>query len=287
MDSTYPDSIQHQCFLQPCCFVNFLLYTCIYFLPETGNTTHQCRTNFLNRCLNIRRTEIDTNLHSFMNTEITPCFLKHVCQGEEVHRYILIRHGRQTVIVCMKLFQITGMMKHDALRFTRCAGCIENVCQVIVWSPFGTFFYRIIVRQSLSHRHKLIKIDRRYVAGIFHYRTVKNNQLLQRGAETKDAESSIILVLLAYKKETNLRIINDILRLRRWTRCIKRNSNSPIGKRAKVDIEPFRFILWKYTDILLFFHSQCHESISCLPYCSGELLPWNRNPLSCLIVTVF
>ena len=132
MDSTYPDSIQHQCFLQPCCFVNFLLYTCIYFLPETGNTTHQCRTNFLNRCLNIRRTKIDTNLHSFMNTEITPCFLKHVCQGEEVHRYILIRHGRQTVIVCMKLFQITGMMKHDALRFTRCAGCIENVCQVIV-----------------------------------------------------------------------------------------------------------------------------------------------------------
>ena len=32
MDSTYPDSIQHQCLLQPCSFVNFLLYTCIYFL---------------------------------------------------------------------------------------------------------------------------------------------------------------------------------------------------------------------------------------------------------------
>ena len=59
-------------------------------------------------------------------------FDEFMAMGEEVHRYILIRHGRQTVIMCMKLFQITGMMKHDALRFTRCAGCIENVCQVIV-----------------------------------------------------------------------------------------------------------------------------------------------------------
>ena len=189
--------------------------------------------------------------------------------------------------MCMKLFQITGMMKHDALRFTRCAGCIENVCQVIIRSPFGTLFYRIIMRQSLSRRHKFIKIDRWYVTRVFYHRTVKDYQLLQRRTETKDAESGIILVLLTDKKKTNLRIINDILRLRRWTRCIKRNGNRPVGKCTKVYIEPFGFILWKYTDILLFFHSQCHESISCLPYCSGELLPWNRNPLSCLIVAVF
>jgi hypothetical protein len=38
---------------------------------------------------------------------------------------------------------------------------------------------------------------------------------LQRRTETKDAESGIILVLLTDKKKTNLRIINDILRLRR------------------------------------------------------------------------
>ena len=79
MDSTYPDSIQHQCLLQPGCFVYFFLYPCIHLLPKTGNTAHQCRANFLNGCLYICRTEIDTNLHSFMNTEITPCFLKHVC----------------------------------------------------------------------------------------------------------------------------------------------------------------------------------------------------------------
>ena len=85
---------------------------------------------------------------------------------------------------------------------------------------FGAFANRAVTipfyaTSSPAQAQYIIKIDRRYVAGIFHYRTVKNNQLLQRGAETKDAESSIILVLLAYKKETNLRIINDILRLRR------------------------------------------------------------------------
>ena len=108
------------------------------------------------------------------------------------------------------------MMKHDALRFTRCARMYRECLPSHRMKP---------VRYVLLPYHceaiplpiamKLIKIDRRYVAGIFHYRTVKNNQLLQRGTETKDAESSIILVLLAYKKETNLRIINDILRLRR------------------------------------------------------------------------
>ena len=146
MDSSHPDGVQHQRFLQSGCFVYFFLYPCIHFFPETGNAAHQCWANFLNRCLNIRRTEIDTNLHPFMDTEITPCFLKYVCQRKEVHRHILIRHRCQTVIMGMELFQITGMMKHYSLRFTCRSGCIEDICHIIVRSPLCTLFYRIIMR---------------------------------------------------------------------------------------------------------------------------------------------
>ena len=38
-------------------------------------------------------------------------------------------------------------MKHNPFRFPRCAGSIENICQVIIRSPLRTFFYRIIMPQ--------------------------------------------------------------------------------------------------------------------------------------------
>ena len=252
MDSTYPDSIEHQRFLHTCRFIYFLLHTCIYLFPKTGNTAHQCRANLLNGCLNIRRAKINANLHSLMDTEITPCFLEHMSQGKEVHRYILIGHRSQTVIMCMELFQVAGMMKHYSFRFTRCSGCIEDIRQIIIRSTVRAFFHHIILQKSLSHRHKLIKIDRRYVTRVFHHRTVKDNQLLQRRTETKDTESSIILILFTYKKVTYLCIIDNILRLSRRTGCIERNGNSPVGECPKVHIKPFGLILRKDSNIFLF-----------------------------------
>ena len=135
-----------------------------------------------------------------MNTEITPCFLKHVCLGEEVHRYILIRHCRQAVVMCMELFQIAGMMQHDPFRFAGCSGRIKDIRQIIVRSAFRPCFHRIIMRESLPHCHKFIKVDRRYITRVFHHRTVKDNQLLQGRTETENTESSIILKLFPHKR---------------------------------------------------------------------------------------
>ena len=178
-----------------------------------------------------------------MNTKVTPRFLEYVRQWQEVHRYILIRHCRQAVVMCMELFQIAGMMQHDPFRFARCSGRIKDIRQIIVRSAFRTCFHRIIMRESLPHCHKFIKVDRRYITRVFHHRTVKDNQLLQGRTETENAESSIILKLFPHKKVTNLRIIADVLRLRRRTGRIQRNGNSAIGKCTKVNIEPFGLIL--------------------------------------------
>ncbi|CDA84134.1 uncharacterized protein BN772_02578 [Bacteroides sp. CAG:754] len=147
------------------------------------------------------------------------------------------------------------MVEHHPFRLTRCSGCIEDIRQVIIRSTVRAFFHHIILQKPFSHRHKLIKIDRRYVTRVFHHRTVKDNQLLQGSAKTKDTESRIILILFTYKKITYLCIVNNILRLRGRARSIERNGNGTIGKCAKVYIKPFGFILRKDSDILLFLHS--------------------------------
>ena len=179
MNLTNPDSIQHQCLLHSCGLIDLLLYSGIHFFPETRNAAHQCRTNFLNGCLYIRRTEIDTDLYPFMDTEIAPSLFKYMRQWKEVHRNILIRHRGQAVVMSAKLFQITGMMKHDSFRFTCRSGRIKNISQIVIRGTSRTLFHHIIVRKSFSHRHKLIKIDGRHITGVFYDRTVKDNQLLQ------------------------------------------------------------------------------------------------------------
>ena len=178
VDSTDFDSILHQCLFQSGCFIDLLLYTGIYLFPETGNTAHQCRTNFFNGCLNVCRTQIDADLYSFMNTKIAPCLLEYVCQRKEVHRNILVGHCRQTLVVRMELLQIARMMQHYSLRFSRRTGSIKDVSQIIVRSTCGTFFHHLIMRQSFAHCHKLIKIDGGDITRVFYYRTVENNQLL-------------------------------------------------------------------------------------------------------------
>ena len=243
MDSADLNRIQHQCLLQSCRFTDLFLYTGVYLLPETGNAAHQCRTDFFNGSLNICRTEIDTYLHSLVNTEIAPCFLEHMCQREEVHRNILVGHCRQAFVMRMELLQIARMVQHHTFRFPRRTGSIKDVSQIIVRSTCGTFFYHLIMRQPFAHCHKLIKIDGRDITRVLYYRTVENNQLLQRRAKAEDAECRIILILFANKKISDLRIVDNVLCLCGRTRCIERNSNPAIGKCTEIDIEPFRLIL--------------------------------------------
>lgn len=99
VSSTYPDSISISAFFNPVCFVNFLLYLHI-LSPERG-TLHigVGRISLIVVWISAGRRlmQICTPLW----IEITPCFLKHVCPREEVHRYILIRHGRQERSSCV------------------------------------------------------------------------------------------------------------------------------------------------------------------------------------------
>ena len=121
---TYTDSIEHQRFLYTGSFGYFLLYTGINFLPETRYATHQSRTNFLNRHLNIHRTEVDAYLYSLMDTEITPSLLEHMSQWQEVHRHIFVRHIHQTNIMNAESFKEARVMQHDSFGLSRRTGSI-------------------------------------------------------------------------------------------------------------------------------------------------------------------
>ena len=208
---TYFDGIQHHSFLQACFLSNLLLHTGIHFFPKTRNTAHQCRTDFFNGSLDIHRTEVDTNLHAFMNTKICPCFLEDMCQGKEVHGDILITHVYQTDIMDTESLHIVRVMQHYPLRFTSSTGCIKNVRKVIIRCTRSAFFHYIVVRQTFSCFQELIEIDGSHVTRVAYNSPVEDDQLLQRLTKAKDTESRIILELLAYEDITYLSIIDNVL----------------------------------------------------------------------------
>ena len=172
------DGIQHHSFLQPCFLSNLLLHTGIHFFPETGNTAHQCRTDFFNGSLDIHRTQVDTNLHTFVHTKIRPCFLEDMCQRKEVHGNILIGHVYQTDIMDTESLHIVRMMQHYPLRFASCTGCIKNVGKVIIRCTGSTLFHYIVVRQTFSRFQEFVEINGSHVTRVAYYSTVENDQLL-------------------------------------------------------------------------------------------------------------
>ena len=177
MDTAYFNSIQHQHFFYSGGLGYFFLNAGVHFLPKTRDTTHQCRTDFFNGCLDIGRTKIDADLYALMHTEISPCLLKHMGQRQEVHRNILIGHIYQTDIMNTECFQIARMMQHDSFRFARSTGRIQDVCQILSTGTCRTFFHYFIVWQIFSFSQELVIVNRTHITRIFHYRRIKNDQL--------------------------------------------------------------------------------------------------------------
>ena len=129
------------------------------------------------------------------------------------------------------------------------------------------------MRQSFTHCQKIIKINGRYVTPVFYHRTVEYDNLLQRRTKTEYTESSIILKLFAYKKNTDLCIVDNVLCLCGRTRRIQWDGHRPIGKSRKIRKKAFRFILRENTDILFLLYTECHQRISSLPDSFRKLVP--------------
>ena len=108
---------------------------------------------------------------------------------------VLICHEWQTDIVDTNGFSIIEVMQHHSLRFSGSAGGIKYIGKVIVRSTYHTFFHDIVIRQILTHCQKFIKINGSLVTRVTNHRTIKDDKLLQRLAETEHTESSIVLKL--------------------------------------------------------------------------------------------
>ena len=263
------------------------LYALVHFLPEAGDAAHHRGAHLFDRRLDVLRMQVDADLHAALQADICPASLEDVRQRQEAHRHILVRHLRQADVVRAEGLEVVCVVEHHALRFARRAGRVEDVGQVVGRRLRRAFFHHLVVRQAFTQSHELVEVKGGRVARVAHHVAVEDNEPLQRLAQPDDAEGGVVLELFAHEEEAYLRVVDDVLCLRRRAGGIQRNGHRAVGERRKVDVQAFGLVLRKDADILLLADAQRHHCVGGTAYALGELFPRHRNPLCRFIVPVF
>ena len=161
----------------------------------------------------------------------------------------------------------------DALGVARGAAGIENVCNIVVAGLGIERLYLALARTALAQLQEFIEIDAARIVGNLAYRTVVDDDLLERRTERQHPVGLLVLLLLAYEKEPDLGIANHVLNLLLGTGGIERHRDCTNAKGAEVGEEILHRVLREDAHVLLHLNAQVEHGITDLANLLRELIP--------------
>ena len=195
-------------------------------------------------------------------------------QRQETHRQILVRHLRDTNVMCTHRLQVVGMCQHNALGIAGRTGCIDNGSDVFRRSLTCTDLDRTLGMGIVTQPDEIVEIDRLFVFGIQPDRRIENDEPLQNIRQLALYNQSIvILLLLAHKERMYLCVLDNVGNLLRRTGCIHRHIGNAVAIRTKIGKQTLGHILRIDTNILLHTDAIFRHSLGCQVNFFRELAP--------------
>ena len=133
-------------------------------------------------------------------------------ERKECHRSIATLNAHKTLIVNTHSLKQARVRQHNAFRFACSTRCVHDYSKVVLGSRLRALINRFLQRLIIAFTHKLLEIHSTCFAFQID-RRVEYDDVFQELAVFNYFESIIILDLLAYAKNFDFGIVDDVLDL--------------------------------------------------------------------------
>ena len=248
------------------------LYGYIHLLPEAGHTTHTSRMNLPHAFLYLMRVSVDEKTSTFTQAEVRPSTLKDMGKGQEVDDTVFLGN-RHYLVVGSQGSIILSIGQHDTLAVAGSSTGIKDICHIIHACRLIQSLHLGLSRQVLAQLDEILEVKGSRVVSTDAHAGVEDDDTLQRRTESKDTMRLVVLVLLAYKEEAHLSVVNHILYLLLAAGSIEWNRAHLDAISTKVGIEIMHAILGENSNLVMRLGTDVQQSIAHLFHSQRKLIP--------------
>ena len=156
---------------------------------------------------------------------------------------------------------ILTVCQHHSLAVARGAAGIENVAEVIVVCLRTERVHFRLPRTVLAQLDEIVEIHGAGILRTYPHAIVKDDDALQRRAQRRHAVSLVILLLLADKQETHLRIGYHVLYLLLTARGIERYRDGTYAVCTEIGEHVVYGVLREYGNVLLNLNAKVQHCV--------------------------
>ena len=247
-------------------------------LPEPRDGAHARRMRLAHGLLYFLRVGVDYYLGSLAYAQEEPCALEDVRHGQEVHHPVVLPYGYY-LVVCLQRGAVLAVSQHHALAVAGCPTGVEDVAQVVVAGLGVQLFHLRLARTVVSEGKEIVEVYRRLVGRVYFHPPVENDDALQRMAVREHPPRLVVLLLLAHKEHTYLRVVDYELDLLLAARRVERHGDGPDAERPEVGVKVFNAILREHPHVLLHPDAEVEHGVRHMAHLAREVLPCGRLPL--------
>ena len=193
-------------------------------------------------------------------------------KGQEVDDTVFLGN-RHYLVIGSQGSIILSIGQHDSLAVTGSTTGIKDVSHIIHACRLIQSLHLSLSRQVLAQLDEVLEVKGSRVVSTDAHAGVEDDDTLQRRTESKDTMCLVVLILLAYKEEANLSIVNHILYLLLAAGSIKGNRAHLDAISTKVGIEIMHAILGENSNLVMRLCADVQQSIAHLFHSQRKLIP--------------
>ncbi|CCZ14790.1 uncharacterized protein BN679_01658 [Prevotella sp. CAG:487] len=198
-------------------------------------------------------------------------------ERQEIDDPVLIRN-RHALVVGNKRGGILTVRELHALAVSCGATGIKDVAQIVVGGSPPQRIHLRLTGKSGSQSDEIVEIESVRVVRAYAHTAVVNDDALERGTQSENAVSLVILLLFAHKHEPDLRVVYHELYLLLAACGVERYCDSPYPVCSEVRIEIFNAVLREHGEIVLRSDTQLEQGVAHLFHSLREMFPRHTFP---------
>ena len=162
--------------------------------------------------------------------------------GQEIHDDIVLGY-RHTLEIGLKCGMELAVGKDHSLAVASRPAGIEDVADIVERGLGVTFLHLSLARVVLAEFQEIVKIDGVGITGHYSHTWIEDDNALERGAQWHNTMGLVVLLLLTYKEDSDLCIVNHETDLLLAACGIERHGDGPDAKGAKIGVDILHGVL--------------------------------------------